>query len=113
MPMSISDEPRRMIVLPFGSCSFVPLTRSAGRPPDPLPPPPAPPPAPPVAALPALPVVPAMPVVPAAPVASDPELPHADRRKAARQARVEAARTLVDNLIAGARLQTRFQPIST
>jgi hypothetical protein len=30
--MSISDEPRRMIVLPVGSCRRVPTTVSGGNP---------------------------------------------------------------------------------
>src|SRR3954468_7485917 len=81
-PMSISAVPRRMIVLPVGSCSLLPLTVSQGRalpapvpalPPDPDEPPvwapPAPPdptPAPPPLPLPAVPPV-ARPPVPSVP----------------------------------------------
>src|SRR5450631_411024 len=49
--MSISDEPRRMMVLPLGSCSLVPLTVSAGSP-----------------LLPALPPFPEVPPLPEPPV---------------------------------------------
>src|SRR5690349_16499126 len=75
--MSINELPRRMMVLPLGSCSLFPLTESAGRPPLPpepvepavpvVPAPPAAPAAPVVPPRPALPLVPAVPVVPPRP----------------------------------------------
>src|SRR5450631_3767911 len=77
--MSINDEPRRMMVLPLGSCSFVPFTVRRGSPP--LPPASAPP----------APEAPPVPVDPPAPAAADPPPPsavpalldeHADEAKA-------------------------------
>src|SRR6185369_5508107 len=71
--MSISELPRRMIVLPLGSCSLLPLTERAGRPLlPPVPVVPAPPVVPAAPLVPAAPVVPALPVVPAAPVVPAP-----------------------------------------
>src|SRR5512146_1357266 len=62
--MSIIDEPRRMIVLPDGSCRRVPLTLSQGRAPVPA--------VPPVALLPPELVAPPLPVPPAWPRPPEP-----------------------------------------
>src|SRR5580692_4509869 len=72
--MSINEEPRRMMVLPLGSCSFVPLTVRGGSPPPPpaSAPPPAAPEEPPVLVAPPAPVVP-----PAPAAAADPPAPPA------------------------------------